>query len=96
MMEPWMGKDWKPNGCLTTLDAGESTELEYAVQLPADFENAFSLEADLMTWKLKAEPNRAVQTGDDFSILWTICNSHWSRSRNSASEPERKKGGRNE
>ena len=51
---------------LTTLDAGESTELEYAVQLPADFENAFSLEADLMTWKLKAEPNRAVQTGDDF------------------------------
>lgn len=54
---------------LTRLDAGESTKLDYSVTLDSNFENAFSLEADLLTWKLEAkEPDKAVQTGDRFPL----------------------------
>lgn len=63
------GKGLESEQVLTTLEAGESTDLEYSISLPTNFENAFSLEADLLTWELKAEePDRAVQTGDDFSL----------------------------
>lgn len=63
------GKGLESEQVLTTLEARESTELEYSISLPTNFENAFSLEADLLTWELKAEePDRAVQTGDDFSL----------------------------
>lgn len=63
------GKGLESEQVLTTLEARESTELEYSISLPTNFENAFSLEADLLTWELKAEePGRAVQTGDDFSL----------------------------
>lgn len=54
---------------LTKLEPGEHAELEYSISLPTDFENEFSLEADLLTWKLNAEePDKAVQTGDRFPL----------------------------
>lgn len=63
------GKGLESEQVLTTLEARESTELEYSISLPTNFENEFSLEADLLTWKLKAEePDRAVQTQDDFPL----------------------------
>lgn len=63
------GKGLEAERVLTTLEAGERTELEYAVQLPADFENAFSMEADFLTWKVEAkESEQAVQTGDEFPL----------------------------
>ena len=63
------GKGLEPERVLTALEAGESTKLEYSISLPTDFENEFSLEADLLTWKLEAnEPDKAVQTGDEFPL----------------------------
>lgn len=63
------GEGLESERVLTTLGAGERTELEYEIHLPRDFENKFSLEADLLTWKIRAEgPDQAVQTGDEGSM----------------------------
>lgn len=63
------GEGLESERVLTELDAGESTELGYSINLPKDFENVFSLEADLLSWKLEAkEERRAVQTGDEFPL----------------------------
>lgn len=65
------GKGLESERILTALGARESAKLEYSISLPTDFENEFSLEADLLTWKLKVEEaDGAVQTGDELPLYW--------------------------
>lgn len=61
------GQGMEEQEVLTRLNAGESTRLDYEINLPTDFENEFSLEADVLSWQIKAQED-APKTGDSFPL----------------------------